>query len=127
MLGLKKQFIKSMINIRVVQNLQGALTLKISNLSKIADQYKGYETEVFELIRLLPGISDIKVDFARELATVYYDDTKLKPQQILKWLNIVIDMTIDQLDFISQYWESNKDYVVETMKTLLQKKLKLYF
>lgn len=127
MLGLKKQFIKSMINIRVVQNLQGALTLKISNLSKIADQYKGYETEVFELIRLLPGISDIKVDFARELATVYYDDTKLKPQQILKWLNIVIDTTIDQLDFISQYWESNKDYVVDTMKTLLQKKLKLYF
>lgn len=127
MLGLKKQFIKSMINIRVVQNLQGALTLKISNLSKIADQYKGYETEVFELIRLLPGISDIKVDFARELATVYYDDTKLKPQQILKWLNVVIDTTIDQLDFISQHWESNKDYVVDTMKTLLQKKLKLYF
>ncbi|MGL4736130.1 MAG: heavy-metal-associated domain-containing protein [Cellulosilyticaceae bacterium] len=127
MLGLKKQLIKSYINIKVVQNLPGALTLKISNLSKIGDQYKGYDVQVFELIKMLEGISDIKVDFNSELATVYYDQTKLTPQQILKWLNVVIDTTIDQLDLISKYWETNTDYVVQTMSDLLNKKLKLYF
>lgn len=127
MLGLKKQLIKSYINIKVVQNLPGALTLKIANLSKIGDQYKGYDLQVFELIKMLEGIADIKVDFGSELATIYYDQAKLSTQQILKWLNVVIDTTIDQMDLISKYWETNMDYVIQTMSSLLNKKLKLYF
>lgn len=127
MFGLKKQLIKSYINIKVVQNLPGALTLKISNLSKIGEQYKGYDAQVFELIKMLDGIGEIKVDFNSELATIYYDQAKLTPQQILKWLNVVIDTTIDQLDLISKYWETNMPYVVQTMTDLLAKKLKVYF
>ncbi|MGL4345254.1 MAG: hypothetical protein ACRCTE_08660 [Cellulosilyticaceae bacterium] len=127
MFGLKKQFIKSYINIKVVQNIPGALTLKISNLSKISDQYKGYDVQVFELIKMLPGINDIKVDFAGELATVYYDNNTVTPQKILKWLNVVIDTTIDQLDFINKNWETNMEYVIATMRELLDKKLKVYF
>ena len=51
----------------------------------------------------------------------------LQPEQIIRWINIIIDTAIDYMDFIAAKWESDRQQVIETLnQTLINKLQKVY-
>lgn len=107
MLGIKKQFIKSMIKLEVVSNTPGKLQIYIAQLKKIEDEYKIYENYAENAILLLKGVENLQVDYSKGIATITYDPNVINAQQIYRWFQIMIDIGIDYYDEIKNYWEKN--------------------
>ena len=104
MLGIKKQFIKSMIKLEVVSNTPGKLQVYVAQIKKVEDEYKSYEPYAKKAITLLPGINNIAVDYDKGILTINYDPNQLTVQKVYNWLQVMIDVGIDYYDEIKAGW-----------------------
>ena len=109
MLGIKKQFIKSMIKLEVVGNAPGKLQIYVAQIKKIEDEYKQYEYYAKNAISLLNGVEDLDVDYEKGIVTIKYDTSKVNAQQIYKWLQIIVDIGVDYYDELKAIWEKDED------------------
>lgn len=119
MFGLKKQFIKSFIKLEIVSNTPGELKLYIAQISQVEEPFKAYEHYGVTAVKLLLGIRDIKVNYDEATVTIKYNTDRLSAQQIYKWLETLIDITIENLDFIKKYGETDVEYVWNKMEPIL--------
>lgn len=109
MLGIKKQFIKSMIKLEVVGNAPGKLQIYVAQIKKIEDEYKQYEYYAKNAISLLNGVQDLDVDYEKGIINIKYDTSKVNAQQIYKWLQIIVDIGVDYYDELKAIWEKDED------------------
>lgn len=123
-MSFKKQFIKGYLKIQPISNEPGKLKVKINNLAKLDGKYKNFEKQAIELIKILPGIQEVETQLNTGEISILYDATTLAPRQVMRWLNTVIDVVIDQLNLITLYWESNLTYVMNTLENQLREKVK---
>ncbi|MGL4798297.1 MAG: hypothetical protein ACRCWY_02705 [Cellulosilyticaceae bacterium] len=121
-MSLKKQLIKNYLKMQLISNNPGQLAIRIGSLPKLEDKYKSFETNIVQLLKILPGIGDIQTDFNTGDIRIAYNQAALQPQQVIKWVNVVVDVAIDQMNFINKYWETNLDYVMETLTQILKQK-----
>ncbi|MGL6174663.1 MAG: cation transporter [Cellulosilyticaceae bacterium] len=124
MKGLKKQLVKSFINLRVVSSVPGEIVIQSNAIAKIGEEFQGYDKQVENLALLLEGVQEVSVDYKTNKIKIKYDTSKLTPKKILKWVEIIIDVAIDYLEVIQQYGESNLDYVIGILREALIKRLK---
>lgn len=124
MKGLKKQLVKSFINLRVVSSVPGEIVIQSNAIAKIGEEFQGYDKQVESLALLLEGIQEVSVDYKANKIKIKYDTNKLTPKKILKWVEIIIDVAIDYLEVIQQYGETNLDYVIGILREELTKRLK---
>lgn len=122
--GLKKQLIKSFINIRIVSSTPGEIVLQTNALTKIGEEFKNYDKQVESLALVLDGIQEVVADYQTNRITIKYDSVKLTPKKVLKWVEIMIDVGIEYLEVIQKYGESNPDYVINTLENVLIKRTK---
>jgi len=115
MLGIKKQFIKSMLKPEVVSNTPGKLQLYVAQIKKIEDEYKIYEIYAENALLLLPGVENLQVDYPKGIMTVTYDKDQVSVQRLMKWIQLMIDIGIDYYDDLKAYWEKQPD-VEESVK-----------
>lgn len=113
MLGIKKQFIKSMIKLEIVGNTPGKLQIYVAQIKKVEDEYKQYEYYAENAIRLLKGVESLDVDYQKGVVTIKYDPEVVSVQTIYKWLQMMIDLGIDYYDELKPMWEKDGD---ETQK-----------
>lgn len=113
MLGIKKQFIKSMIKLEIVGNTPGKLQIYVAQIKKVEDEYKQYEYYAENAIRLLRGVESLDVDYQKGVVTIKYNPEVVDVQKIYKWLQMMIDMGIDYYDELKPMWEKEGD---ETQK-----------
>lgn len=122
-MSLKKQFIKNYLKMQLVSQDYGKLRIKISNLTKVNDKYKGFAKDIKDLIMVLPGIQDITADFDTGIIEIKYSEGVLQPQQVIKWINIVIDVVIDNINLISEKGESDTEAVKTQLLLDLKKRV----
>lgn len=113
MLGIKKQFIKSMIKLEIVGNTPGKLQIYVAQIKKVEDEYKQYEYYAENAIRLLRGVESLDVNYQKGVVTIKYNPEVVDVQKIYKWLQMMIDMGIDYYDELKPMWEKEGD---ETQK-----------
>ncbi|MEG0320053.1 MAG: hypothetical protein RR627_09180, partial [Niameybacter sp.] len=77
---------------------------------------------VYEFMKMKDGIQDIQPDFETGIVTISYS-TSMQPQEIIAWINTVIDVAIDQMDMISAKWETNQEEVINILRRILIGKL----
>ena len=121
-MSLKKQIIKNYIKMQLLSSEVGKLHLKMANLASLNKDYVEFAPYVYEAIKLLKGINDIQVNFNTGEIIVFYSDT-LKPEQIIRWMNVIIDTAIDYMDFIASKWNSDRPLVIQTLNQALTQKL----
>ena len=109
MLGIKKQFIKSMIKLEVVGNAPGKLQIYVAQIKKIEDEYKHYEYYAQNAISLLNGVQDLDADYEKGIINIKYDTAKVNAQQIYKWLQVIVDIGVDYYDELKGIWEKDGD------------------
>lgn len=109
MLGIKKQFIKSMIKLEIVSNTPGKLQVYIAQIKKVENEYKQYEYYAENALLLIKGVQSLDVDYQKGLATIKYDPSVVDVQKIYKWLQMMIDIGIDYYDELKPMWEKDGD------------------
>lgn len=122
MLGIKKQFIKSMIKLEVVGNAPGRLQIYVAQIKKIQEEYKHYQVYAENAILMLNGVQDVDVDYLSGVVTIKYNADIVNPQQIYKWIQVIIDLGIDYYDELKAIWEKDgdEDQKVEEIWTLVK-------
>lgn len=129
MLGIKKQFIKSMIKLEIVSNTPGKLQVYVAQIKKVENEYKQYEYYAENAMMLLTGVQSLDVDYQKGIATIKYDPNVVDVQKVYKWLQVMIDIGIDYYDELKQIWdkdgeESQKIEVIwQKMKPVLLSQL----
>lgn len=113
MLGIKKQFIKSMIKLEVVNSTPDKLQIYVAQIKKVEDEYKQYEYYAENALMLLKGVQSLDVDYQKGIATIKYDSQIVNAQKIYRWLQVMIDIGIDYYDDLKPMWEQEGD---ETQK-----------
>lgn len=129
MLGIKKQFIKSMIKLEVVSSTPGKLQLYIAQIKKVEDEYKIYETYAENAIMLLKGVKNLQIDYEKGLATIVYAPEVVSAQRIYRWLQGMVDIGLDYYDGLKEIWEKQPeveesikvDQIWHKMKPILEK------
>ena len=109
MLGIKKQFIKSMIKLEIVSNTPGKLQVYVAQIKKVEDEYKQYEYYAENAMMLLKGVESLDVDYQKGVATIKYDPSVVDVQKIYRWLQMMIDIGIDYYDELKLVWEKDGD------------------
>lgn len=124
MLSFKKQLIKSFINTRILSNKPGEMIIQSNAMTKIGEEFQEYDRHVNILAQLLDGIEEVIANYQDNTIAIKYDENKLTPQKVVKWVDIMIDIFIDNLEIIQQYWENNLEYVLQILEKALIQKLR---
>lgn len=124
MIGLKKQLVKSFINPKVVSNKPGELIIQSNAVAKIDEEIKIYEKQAVELVKLLGGIEEVTINYQLNRITLRYDANKLTPYKVMRWVEIIIDVSIEYLEVIQDNWEMNIEYVLRVLRDELNKRIK---
>lgn len=123
MFGLKKNLIKSMIKIETISNEPEELKLYAKQIADIEDEYKSYEHFVLDAIKILNGIKKVSVDYDRALVTITYNENEVSAGQIYKWIDILVDISLDNKDFIKDNWEKDVNLVWAKLRPILEKRV----
>ncbi len=123
MFGFKKNLIKSMIKIETISNEPGELKLYAKQITDIEDEYKNYEHFVLEAIQMLKGINKVNVDYDRGLVTIMYNETQVSAEEIYRWIDILIDISLDYKEFIKDNWEKDVNLVWAKLRPILEKRV----
>lgn len=131
MLGIKKQFIKSMLRPEVVSNTPGKLQLYVAQIKKVEDEYKIYEIYAENALMLLKGVENLQVDYQKGIMTITYDTKQVSVQRLMKWIQLMIDVGVDYYDELKTYWEKQTeieesvkiDQMWQKMRPILQQNL----
>lgn len=120
MIDIKTYIIKSFTKFKVVHSIPGRIRLKINNASKIPKEAAMYDKYVIEGIKILDGIDNIEFNYMTGSVLITYNPNKLSEEIVIKWINHVLNIVLENINFIQEFGEDNIDYVVST----LEKKLK---
>lgn len=120
MIDIKTYIIKNFTKFKVVHSIPGRIRLKINNASKIPKEAAMYDKYVIEGIKILDGIDNIEFNYMTGSVLITYNPNKLSEKIVIKWINHVLNIVLENINFIQEFGEDNIDYVVST----LEKKLK---
>lgn len=123
MFGLKKNIIKSMIKIETVSSTPGELKLYAKQIADIDEEYKSYEHFVLDAIKVLEGITGVAVDYNQAIVTIKYNPNELDAAQIYKWIDILVDISLDNKEFIKDNWEKDVNLVWAKLNPILKKRV----
>lgn len=93
-----------MFKYEVVGNKPGDLQISVPKLKKVEEEDKKYAIYGERALKYLDGVQDVKIDYAKGLVDVIYDITKTTGRKIYKWIEIVVDLTIDNYEDYKDIW-----------------------
>lgn len=123
MLNVKKQVLKQIIKVKVAHSLPGRLRLKLVHPGPASGALKQYEHYVEQALRLLPGIESVSCNTVLGTILLEYDAGRVYEDKIIRWANRIIEIGIEQSEFIAKYGRDNLEHVVKTLDQMLRESL----
>ena len=123
MLDIKTYIIKNFAKFKVVHSIPGRIRLKINNAPKIPKEATMYDKYVIEGIKILDGIDNIEFNYITGSVIITYNPDKLNEKIVINWINHVLNIVLENINFIQEFGEDNIDYVVNTLQNKLKETL----
>ncbi|GAA0781566.1 HMA2 domain-containing protein [Hathewaya limosa] len=124
MIDFKAYIVKHFAKVKVVHSIPGRLRLKVPTSVKVPEEFREYDKFVIEGVKNLDGITNISFNYIIGTILVNYDTEKVYEEKVLRWINKVVEITVDNLKFIQQYGETNLEYVINTLNQKLKEEVK---
>ncbi|WP_300276030.1 HMA2 domain-containing protein [Peptacetobacter sp.] len=121
---LKKLVISKLMKIKVAHSIPGRIRFKVSTLKDIPEEYMIYEKYLHQALEKLDGIESVEVHRVTGSILVTYNVKKTYEEKILKWVEVIKEIGIKNLDLIEKYGETNTDYVVDIVEQQLDEAIK---
>jgi hypothetical protein len=123
---LKKQFIKSVIKLTIVENKPNLLKTHIAKLSELDKKFKTHDRYIIEAFKLLNGVENINVSYEEGILTIHYNEQIVTAQKVYSWMRVILDVALDNLEFIERYNETNAEYIIQRLGEVLKRKVQLF-
>ncbi|MDF2922125.1 MAG: hypothetical protein K0R57_1039 [Paenibacillaceae bacterium] len=123
MFGVKKHVLKQLVRVKVVHSIPGRLRLKLTHPGNGSQALKEYEQYVEQALKLLPGITSVSCNGVLGTILLEYDAEQVYEGKIVRWANKIIEIGIEQSEFIAKYSQDNLEHVVKTLDQLLREGL----
>ena len=123
---LKKQFIKSFIKLTVIENKPNILKVHVAKLSELDEKYKIYGRYLEDAIKLLKGIHSTHIDYEHSVIVIHYDEKSVTSQKVYYWMKLILDVTVDHLEFIEKYSAIDTGYMMKKLEEVLKQKVQLF-
>lgn len=124
--ALKKQFIKSVIKPTVIENKPGVLKIRIAKLSELDKNFKIHDRYMIEAFKLLNGVETVSVNYEQNLLIISYNEQSVSAQKVYSWMQLILDITLDNLEFIEQCGETHTEDVIQKLEEILKRKAQLF-
>lgn len=113
---LKKTYL--MFNkVKVVHSIPGRIRLFIPSLNNVPEQMKKYESYINSILKLKKGINNIEYSYITSKILIEYDKEILTQEEIVKWLNKIWKIIVDNEDV---YYGMNIDEIEKNVKNFYQ-------
>ena len=100
------------------------MRLKVSNAYKIPAEARKYDKYVVQGLNMIDGIQDVEFNYVTGSVLIKYDTNKVYEEKIVKWINKVIEIVLENISFIEEYGNTDIDYVISTLEQKLQEEIK---
>ena len=124
MLKITKQVLKKLVKFKVTRSMPGRIRLKATGPSNMYNEVELYNDYIKRAIMLLPGIEEVEFNYTIGTALIIYDVEKTYESRIIKWVNKIIDIGLDNSDMITEYSDTNIGYVENVVEQQLREEVK---
>ena len=123
-MNFKKFIIGQLMKIKVSHSLPGRLRLKVSYLKLIPKEYIVYEKFIDESLKKLDGVTSVEINNLTGSILVIYDVNITYEKKILRWIEKLKEIGLNNFELIEKYGESNLDFVIKTINQQLNEAVK---
>lgn len=123
-MNFKKFIIGQLMKIKVSHSLPGRLRLKVSSLKLIPKEYIVYEKFIDESLKKLDGVTSVEINNLTGSILVIYDINITYEKKILRWIEKLKEIGLNNFELIEKYGESNLDFVIKTINQQLNEAVK---
>ena len=123
-MNFKKFIIGQLMKIKVSHSLPGRLRLKVSSLKLIPKEYIVYEKFIDESLKKLDGVTSVEINNLTGSILVIYDVNITYEKKILRWIEKLKEIGLNNFEIIEKYGESNLDFVIKTINQQLNEAVK---
>ena len=123
-MNFKKFIIGQLMKIKVSHSLPGRLRLKVSSLKLIPKEYIVYEKFIDESLKKLDGVTSVEINNLTGSILVIYDVNITYEKKILRWIEKLKEIGLNNFELIEKYGESNIDFVIKTINQQLNEAVK---
>ena len=104
---------------RVVHNLPGRLRVHFSALERLSTRWHRYSAPVAELVEIKQGIENTNIQPETGNVLITYDADTLGEQDILKWLESIVKISLKNIGSYASLSEDNFESLLTRVKTQL--------
>ena len=123
-MNFRKFIIGQLMKIKVSHSLPGRLRLKVSSLKLIPKEYIVYEKFIDESLKKLDGVTSVEINNLTGSILVIYDVNITYEKKILRWIEKLKEIGLNNFELIEKYGESNLDFVIKTINQQLNEAVK---
>lgn len=120
---LKEMIFKKGFKITVLDNSNNNCVIKFDIPLKLKEENKKYTYLIEEIPDIIKGVNKVDLNFEKLIAKIYYDENLINLDKILKILDIVKELIIEEWDYIKENGEDNIDSVLAILKEKLKVKI----
>ncbi len=120
MLAITKIVLTKFLEYRVIRSIPGRMRLKSKAPEIIYKHVEPHEEYLKRAILLLDGIDKVEFNFVIGTALILYDIEKTYETKILKWINKIIEIGIENQENIMEYSDADIEY----LELILEQQLK---
>ena len=92
---MEESFLRLCLHPKVECDLPGRLRISFSKYHLLPKEALPYLHYVQDVLRMLPGVTDVTVNARIGTALVLYDAQTTSSRQILRWVDIVVDTGLE--------------------------------
>ncbi len=120
MLTITKMVLKKFLEFKVIRSIPGRMRLKSKAPEFIFKQVEPYDEYLERAILLLEGVEEVEFNFSIGTALILYDIEKTYEAKVLKWINKIIEVGVENRESIEEYSDTDLEY----LEVLLEQQLK---
>jgi hypothetical protein len=108
--------------VKVVHHLPGRLRLHIPLLERLSSEWRCYQSDLVEIIKLNKGIVDIEMSIISGRVLIYYHPDRTSKSQILQWVK---DLALTLCEGYASEPFQSKQQILPFLKKMRAQSLRL--
>ena len=120
---IKQYLQKKIFKTEVVSDLPGRLRLKLVHYKTFPKEAIEYIAYIEEAILIFKGIESVQFNTAIGSILITYQPKETCKNDILKWIDIIIQTGINNAKLIEQYGQSDRIYLKKAIEEKLKNQL----
>ncbi len=121
--SIKKKFALSYLDLKVVESTSNMLILSCKRLKPAGPDEFDYTDKILALLENIKGISSINVDYTKQQIIIKYESDKLNAQKIQTYIDLIIDVVVENLDTIKKCVPTKADNLLKDLNVSLEEKV----